>query len=90
MQTKWQCASVFSGLFLWATTLFIGIFYQQEILKWASITPFHMVLLALLVLFLCVYMVLSLHGFKQCKETKDCKHAFRGLSHSRMKKSGKL
>lgn len=86
MQTKWQCFGVFSGIFAWFTTIVVGIQYQQEILNWTKITPFHMILLAVLVVSLCIYIVMSLQCFRQCPESKKCKHAFRGLSHSRMKK----
>lgn len=90
MQTKLECASVIFALILWATTIFIGIFYQQELIAWAKITPFHMMLIAMVIVFLCTYIVLALQGFRACKESKDCPHAYRGLSHSRTKKRDKL
>lgn len=86
MQSKWQSFNISLGLILWGATILLGIFHQEEILKWIKITPFHMMLMFFLIVFLCVYVVLSLQGFKQGKETKNCKHAYRGLSHSRMKK----
>ncbi len=89
MQTKFHSVCIVTALLLWFATIGVGIFFQQEFLKWVTITPFHMVLTAALMIFLCVMIVVLFQGFKQCQETKNCKHAFRGLSDARIKKRNK-
>jgi len=86
MQSKFHEVCVVSALLLWLATIVTGIFYQQEFLYWVSITPVHMILAGVVIIFLCVILVSLLQGFKSCPETKDCGDSFRGLSHSRMKK----
>lgn len=86
MQSKFHGACVVTALLLWFATIGLGIFFQQEFIKWVTITPFHMILTALGGLVLCVMIVVLFQGFKQ-NENK-CNDSFRGLSHSRMKKRG--
>lgn len=86
MQTKCQCVGVFTGLILWAATLYVIIFYQKDILAWASITPFHMLILGAIIIILSIIIMTLIRAFRKDTEGESCPYAFRGLSHSRRKR----